>query len=175
MGDDGRVGEGGRRTLGGLVGAWARLKASWEVAILPKNLYYHYTVIPQLKGQKCQQISESRNLCMTASHYRRRGLKVLVPAAMATAVVFLGAFILRKGRREGWRRSVVLLCSQLLGSQAGRAGEKWSKKSLQGITHGRPSPLSSPWAKRAVSFSLSLCSQVMLKCQVCVRVTDFWL
>ena len=62
---------------------------------------------------------------MTASHYRRRGLKVLVPAAMATAVVFLGAFILRKGKdeREG-RRSVVLLCSQLLGSQAGRAGEK---------------------------------------------------
>ena len=61
---------------------------------------------------------------MTASHYRRRGLKVLVPAAMATAVVFLGAFILRKGRKEGGRRSVVLLCSQLLGSQAGRAGEK---------------------------------------------------
>ena len=48
-----------------------------------------------------------------------------MPAAMATAVVFLGAFILRKGKdeREG-RRSVVLLCSQLLGSQAGRAGEK---------------------------------------------------
>ena len=59
---------------------------------------------------------------MTASHYRRRGLKVLVPAAMATAVVFLGAFILRKGKEGGKEEC----CSSLQSAarQSGRAGEK---------------------------------------------------
>ena len=132
MGDDGRVGEGGRGTLG-----------DWlvhEQASKPhERLWYHLKISNIIiqhshnwMGKYSQQISASRNLCMTASHYRRRGLKVLVPAAMATAVVFLGAFILRKGRNEGGKEE----CCSSLQSAARQSGRQGWWEMIQKVVTG---------------------------------------